>query len=211
MNAALRRHHGVEVLALGIVSAAMLVAFFPLADNYRWLVNPVWGISSVVLGIGATVFGARQISGMNLARIDPTGKRSAKVGMALGAVTALGWIVLIAVAGYLTSRYLANATFTVTPSQGTHRAITTFHAGRVETTHEEILGVDGEWKMDGRFIRYSQDPSHTKLEDGKYRDGKREGVWTFWLEDGSLDTGRSGYYRDGVKVVFAPIWNWIAR
>jgi len=199
MNQALRRHHGTEVLALGMLSAAVLLAFVPLVERYNWLLNPMW-ISSIAMALIAVTVGALQLSGMKASRIDPTGKRSAKVGMVLGSVTALGWVVVVAVAGYFTTKYFANAEFTVTPAAGTHRSITTFHAGEVDSKHDEVLGPDGNWQFDGHFVRYSQSSSRTKLEEGNYQGGKREGAWIFRIEDGSIDAARTGVYKDDVKI-----------
>ena len=35
---------------------------------------------------------------------------------------------------------------------------------------------------------------------GAYSHGAREGPWTFWNEDGSIDQERSGEYREGKRV-----------
>lgn len=35
---------------------------------------------------------------------------------------------------------------------------------------------------------------------GEYRRGLRQGIWTFWNEDGSIDQERSGEYREGKRV-----------
>jgi antitoxin component YwqK of YwqJK toxin-antitoxin module len=39
-----------------------------------------------------------------------------------------------------------------------------------------------------------------KLEEGSYRDGNRDGRWTYRNEDGSIDAGKSGVYPGDVRV-----------
>lgn len=50
-------------------------------------------------------------------------------------------------------------------------------------------GPAREWFPDGRLAN-----------EGAYLDGQRDGPWTFWREDGSIDEERSGLYRAGRKV-----------
>ena len=47
-------------------------------------------------------------------------------------------------------------------------------------------GLATEWYSDG-----------TKESEGNYLDGLREGEWSFWLENGSADSARSGTYSVG--------------
>lgn len=38
-----------------------------------------------------------------------------------------------------------------------------------------------------------------KMAEGAYADGKMDGPWTFWFEDGSVDRARSGSYATGER------------
>jgi hypothetical protein len=37
----------------------------------------------------------------------------------------------------------------------------------------------GDWVIDGHYILWG--PNGERLEEGEYRDGKRDGLWTCWL------------------------------
>jgi len=53
---------------------------------------------------------------------------------------------------------------------------------------------------DGRVLNGAYRAWHENgrmAERGTYAQGVREGAWKFWLEDGSLDEGRSGTYVAG--------------
>jgi len=68
-------------------------------------------------------------------------------------------------------------------------------------THSEsrgIQGPDGSWVKNGPSVIWSR--SEMKLAEGSYRDGKRDGPWTYWNEDGSIDTEKSGVYEGDVRV-----------
>ena len=43
-----------------------------------------------------------------------------------------------------------------------------------------------------------------KRTEGSFEDGQEEGLWTYWNEDGSIDTVKSGIYKDGEKVAPLP-------
>lgn len=43
-------------------------------------------------------------------------------------------------------------------------------------------------------------PSGNPEWRGQYADGFRQGEWTFWNEDGSVDVERSGLYEQGKKI-----------
>ncbi len=47
-----------------------------------------------------------------------------------------------------------------------------------ELAFQERLGTDGVWRKDGFFLRRTR--SGYQIEEGTYRNGQREGVWTFW-------------------------------
>ena len=43
-------------------------------------------------------------------------------------------------------------------------------------------------------------PSGTKEAEGRYEADQREGPWTFWKADGSVDQERTGEYRTGRRI-----------
>ena len=72
-------------------------------------------------------------------------------------------------------------------------------------THAESRQVqreDGVWINNGPHAKWSE--NDVKIEEGSYRDGKREGQWNFWKEDGSFDERRSGIYENDVRVQPGP-------
>ena len=74
------------------------------------------------------------------------------------------------------------------------RSQATYYAnGQVEMECETHAG-----KREGACRRFY--PSGAKQAEGEYVEGKMEGPWTFWLEDGTVDTARSGTYAAGGRV-----------
>ena len=65
-------------------------------------------------------------------------------------------------------------------------------------THQEALHSDGSWVLEGPSTHWSR--AGKKLEEGHYRDGKREGQWNSWREDGTIDTSKTGVYENDLKV-----------
>ena len=61
-----------------------------------------------------------------------------------------------------------------------------------EFTYQEARGSKGEWRKHGLFVR--RDRTGKPIEEGRYRDGQREGRWTFWGDNGSVDPAHSGSY-----------------
>jgi hypothetical protein len=65
----------------------------------------------------------------------------------------------------------------------------------------------------GERIHYTSSSVHVtttsadgrKLDEGSYRDGKREGQWTFWNADGTIDESRSGIYENDVLMSRRPL------
>ena len=94
---------------------------------------------------------------------------------------------------------VAGLTVSVRAIQGTHdvndvRSQATYFAnGQVEMECETRAG-----KREGACRRYY--PDGAKQAEGTYVDGKMDGPWTFWLEDGSIDSARSGRYAAGGRV-----------
>jgi len=55
----------------------------------------------------------------------------------------------------------------------------------------------------GLSIKYNE--SGQKEWEGKYnKDRKPEGRWAYWNEDGSVNTERSGIYKDGKRIAPLP-------
>ena len=61
-----------------------------------------------------------------------------------------------------------------------------------EFTYQEERGSDGEWRKHGLFVR--RDRTGRQIEEGRYRDGQREGRWTFWGDNGSVDPAHSASF-----------------
>jgi antitoxin component YwqK of YwqJK toxin-antitoxin module len=40
--------------------------------------------------------------------------------------------------------------------------------------------------------------------EGKYKNGKEEGLWTYWNKGGSSDSKKSGIYKAGKKIAELP-------
>jgi antitoxin component YwqK of YwqJK toxin-antitoxin module len=94
---------------------------------------------------------------------------------------------------------LAGLTISVRALRGNGDAVepsvqTTYYAnGQVDTECETREG-----RRDGHCAHYSA--AGKKLSEGTYAAGRMEGAWTFWLEDGSVDSERSGNYAAGERV-----------
>ena len=52
-------------------------------------------------------------------------------------------------------------------------------------------------KREGAFESFH--PGGAKSSAGTFREGKEEGVWSYWTSDGRLDATRSGTYAAGVR------------
>ena len=49
----------------------------------------------------------------------------------------------------------------------------------------------------GEFVRFYE---NGQLQSkGNYKDGKPDGLWEFFNKDGSIDTEKTGIYKNGVK------------
>jgi antitoxin component YwqK of YwqJK toxin-antitoxin module len=60
---------------------------------------------------------------------------------------------------------------------------------RVELEAGRPHGACQRWRADG-----------ARAAEGRYRDGRMDGEWSFWHADGTLDAERSGTYRAGVRL-----------
>ena len=72
-----------------------------------------------------------------------------------------------------------------------------------EVVYREIRASNGEWIRDGFFDRRAR--SGFVLEDGAYKNGRRDGTWTFWTPNGGIDADRSGFYAAGCRVAPATV------
>jgi hypothetical protein len=122
--------------------------------------------------------------------------------VALGAVvTAFPLLVAIGGAGLALYQVSAGVTYTIVsdPSYPSVRHASTYDRSTlIQEEWREIQRGDGSWIKDGPSVRWSR--KHEKLEEGSYRDGRREGKWTFWSEDRSIDLARSGIYENDVLI-----------
>jgi len=187
MEQALRSHRGGTVLALGIMS---LVA----------------GLLLVPLGIVAWIMGSKDLRAMNRGELDPAGRSLTQMGWAFGIgglVCMIGPAACIALLVVGGERYRSETSSTFSRGDGT-RTVTSFYSRSghgspaLESEHQEVERPNGAWVKEGRATRWSRDGK--KLEEGSYRNGKRDAEWTFWHEDGSIDLAQSGIYEDDVRV-----------
>jgi len=186
MEQALRPHRGGTVLALGILSLVV-------------------GLFLIPLGIVAWIMGSRDLKGMKRGEVDPAGRSLTRTGWVFGiaaSVLSLGNAAILSMVSWqYTTSHSPDETGT---SRTTQVEFTTgpflgpTAPGVHEYEYQERIRPDGEWAKDGPFVRRAR--SGEKLEEGSYRDGKREGEWTFWNEDGSIDLVRSGIYENDVRV-----------
>jgi antitoxin component YwqK of YwqJK toxin-antitoxin module len=56
--------------------------------------------------------------------------------------------------------------------------------------------------LDG--LATSHHPNGEKESEGEYKNGKKEGLWTYWNEDGSIDHEKSGIYKAGKRIAPLP-------
>jgi len=208
MEAALRPHRGGTVLALGILSVVIplvVIAFAVAHSRIGQLFMPL-GIVIVPLGLVAGVLGWKQIAGMKALRIDPTGRSLARTGQILGVVGAGAWAAFTVIGLYQVSRlFTGDYTMTIPFADGTLRMVRTYRAGELESEDNEAHRPDGTWMKEGSSTRWSHTANGIQHEQGFYRDGKRNGEWTFWNEDGSIDKERSGLYQNDARIGPSPV------
>jgi hypothetical protein len=200
MSVSLRPHRGGTVLGLGILGLAIALAGICVASQgFRFSFFCVVGsVLAVSLGLLAILIGWRQAIGMSTHRIDPMGRRKTRSGQALGA------------AAVLLSVGLSSFIFVYFPADHSDLyadgtlAVTEMYYGHVlKAQFHEVLGPDRHFVKEGAYVAWSR--SGKKLEEGNYHVGKRNGPWTFWSEDGSIDEERSGVYQDDVKIGPSPV------
>jgi len=73
-------------------------------------------------------------------------------------------------------------------------AQTTYWAnGKLQSQVEVRDGVPN-----GHSVRWH--PDGTKQAEGVVLEGRMDGPWEFWLQDGTPDVGRTGTYRAGIRL-----------
>jgi len=183
MDLALRPHRGGTVLALGILS---LVA----------------GLFLVPLGVVAWIMGSKDLKGMDEGRIDPAGRSLTQIGKVFGIGSMILWI-LSAGCVVMGGRVVKSSMTSIGDGARTTKAYFPSESGSqtpslVEYEYREALRPDGTWMKEGPAVRWSR--NGIKLEEGTYRDGKRDGPWTYRNEDGSIDAAKSGLYEGDVRI-----------
>jgi hypothetical protein len=169
------------------------------------LITALWGLP---VGIVAWFLGRKELRGMKAGRIDPSGRTSARIGHVLGIAGTLLWILIVATLAVpgLTRVHESSETTYEDGSRDTKvfypRGADTSGPSIVEWEYREVPRSNGAFVKEGAAIHWSRDGR--KLEEGHYLDGKRDGPWTFWNPDGSIDESRSGIYREDGRVQAGP-------
>jgi hypothetical protein len=145
---------------------------------------------------------------MNDGRVDPTGRSMTQIGRVFGIAGTLlsipvAGVIVLALATRLGPRTshswmddypgVRQTQVSYEPEKGDDGV---YH-DVTEFDFREVQRPDGQWVKDGPFIHWSR--TQVKLEEGSYKDGKREGPWSFWHEDGTPDTEKSGVYVNDVR------------
>jgi hypothetical protein len=171
------------------------------------IISVIAGMIVLPLGIVPWVLGSRALNGMRQGRIDPSGKGRAQIGRVLGIVGVFAFVACL-VNVFLAFAWDRNPLMIATSAGEDNVRITivyypeSFLFGEprsrvVEWEYVEVLQADGSWMRDGPATRRSR--RGAKLECGVLHDGKREGEWLFWNEDGSIDNVKTGNYINDVK------------
>ena len=157
----------------------------------------------VPLGIVAWILGARDLRAMNEGRMDSAGRTLTQIGLVFGIAGAVAWLCM----AVLAAATLFGTRVVMSLDQSGNRQTTTYYTGLlsadspIEWRYEESTLPNGtrvkhavHWSRDGK-----------KLEEGSYTNDKRDGPWTFWNPDGSVDTELSGVYQNDVKIGPSPV------
>ncbi len=190
-----RPHRSGTVLGLGITSLVVVLASIAVASRgfdltFFCLLACVVG---VLLGSLAIVLGLRQIKGANA-----RSRRNTRTGQTLGATAVI--LALLLGTGLVIyfprdhSELHADASITTTEM---------YYRDVLKAEYSQGLGPDGKLVKEGPYKGWSR--RGRKLEQGNYHNDKRDGPWTFWNEDGSIDKDRSGVYHEDVKLVPSPV------
>jgi hypothetical protein len=152
--------------------------------------------------------GSKDLKGMDQGRVDPSGRSLTQIGKLFGIGSMVLWGLSAGCVAMLMSVRTIESSMTSMgdDTRATKVYFTSFPGSQaqalVEYEYQEIQLPGGEWLRDGPATRWSR--SGSKLEEGSYRDGKREGMWTFWNEDGSIDGSKTGLYENDVLVQAMP-------
>jgi len=200
MEQAFRPHRGGTVLGLGILGVLAGVSLF---SELGILTLPVL-LLAITFGVLAWRQGSKDLKGMKKGDVDPSGRSLTQVGWVFGIassvvclfVTGIG---VLSIPGHVFSRSKAPGREN---ARLTQEGFTTWFGGSAqnfyEYEYEEIQLPSGEWVKDGSYVRRGR--TGIQLAMGSYRNGSREGQWTFRNEDGSVDEGKSGIYEHDVRV-----------
>ncbi len=69
---------------------------------------------------------------------------------------------------------------------------TSGHSSFRRESWREVHVGNVEWVRDGAYVESNR--AGAKMAQGTYRNGKRQGLWTYWRDDGSVDGSRTGTY-----------------
>jgi len=168
----------------------------------------VWNLVAVVLllplGVIPWVMGSRYLASRSRGPADDALKRLTRMGRVIGIAAIFVGLGSAAYATLALEREVSHSTHADgTTIRRTHVGFRTWSSELPapefnEYEYDEIQRPDGTWVKHGRSIRRSR--TGALLEEGSYRDGLREGAWTFWRRDGSVDPDLSGMYEKDFRV-----------
>jgi hypothetical protein len=150
------------------------------------------------LAIVPWVMGSRYLASRTRGPADEALKRLTRMGRVVGLAAIFVGLGSAAYATLALERVISHSTHADgTTIRRTHVGFPTWSSDLPapdfnEFEYDEIQREDGTWVKHGRSTRRSR--TGRVLEEGWYRDGLREGAWTFWRRDGSVDPDLSGVY-----------------
>jgi len=196
MEQALRPHRGGTVLALASLALVIAVVAAVLAPM-RFEVSrygAVLGLLVTAIVVATFLLSWRQMARIKQGKVDPAGRGRIRTGLLVG--------VLALMTGASAFSYVlafSAGTQYELMSDGATSIVTEFYRRDVRKERYQVVrGESGELFKDGPFVAWSREGE--KVQEGSYRRGKREGQWTFWNDDRSIDHGRSGIYENDVRV-----------
>ncbi|MFN0006699.1 MAG: hypothetical protein ACKVXR_02235 [Planctomycetota bacterium] len=156
------------------------------------------------LGIIPWVMGSRYLASRSRGPADEALMRLTRMGRVIGISAIFVGLGSAAYATLALERGLSHSTHADgTTIRRTHVGFRTWSSDLPapdfsEYEYDEIQRPDGTWVKHGRSTRRSR--AGMMLEEGTYRDGLREGAWTFWRRDGSVDPELSGVYEKDFRI-----------
>jgi hypothetical protein len=151
------------------------------------------GLALLPVALGTILVGWQQRAGMRRGRIDPAGRGKTRLGQVLAASALLLWA---ATSTFVIVSWPGDES--VLMSDGTLVVSEFYRFHRPKAQYQQTIGFGGTLVREGPSVSWSRDGQ--KIEEGSYHNGKRDGEWTFWNEDGSIDPVRSGIYENDVRV-----------